>query len=602
MRSDSTAHQIVARHRLPARIRVPVGASTRNLVASGYRADDSLPSTTITAAAQILSHRKIDRTIKRPQVEQWQTDAWTLYDEIGEFRFIGDRQARAVSQVRLFVGKSEGADATPTPTDDPLGVELQEVLFGSRAATEQFLKRCAQQLIYNGDSIIHPKQDGERIATFARSVQELGGRPGDWTFDDGVSGPEKVGDDPVIRCWMPHPERYGKATAPARAVLPVARELRGLTQFVSAQVDSRLAGAGILLVPQEIESMWAQVRERDGDDPMTFAEELTEYLLTPIQDRDSAAAVVPFLVSLPADMIEKVRHLTFASPLDEHAAKLRDESIRRIGLGMDSDPSILLGQGSGNHWSAWAVDTNEVRYGVEPIAAVICHALTVGLVRPLLETRGVTDAHRWQVWYDPSGLVVRDDRSKDAQALWDKELVSAETVRTENGFADSDAPDVNEIEQRRLWELAKMRPDLLEAILPKVGINLVLPDSIPPQEVPDAVDAPESGVAEEAPDGPPVMGQTPATEDPTPEPEPVDVVSVAMGESPMPEGAVDEAGQPIDPKDMKALFDALGAAVRAGVEPDDAAARLGLSGIRFTGATPVSLRQPVDEANKLEEK
>ena len=57
-----------------------------------------------------------------------------------------------------------------------------------------------------------------------------------------------------------------------------------------------------------------------------------------------------------------------------------------------------------------------------------------------------------------------------------------------------------------------------------------------------------------------------------------------------------------DASDLKARFDALGVAIRAGVDPDDAARRLGLEGIQFTGATPVSLRQPLDEARGLEDK
>lgn len=53
---------------------------------------------------------------------------------------------------------------------------------------------------------------------------------------------------------------------------------------------------------------------------------------------------------------------------------------------------------------------------------------------------------------------------------------------------------------------------------------------------------------------------------------------------------------------MKAKFDALGVAVRAGVDPVDAAHRLGLDGIKMTGAVPVSLRVPETEAGRLEEK
>ena len=56
-----------------------------------------------------------------------------------------------------------------------------------------------------------------------------------------------------------------------------------------------------------------------------------------------------------------------------------------------------------------------------------------------------------------------------------------------------------------------------------------------------------------------------------------------------------------NPAEEKARFDALGAAVRAGVDPNDAAARLGLSGIQFTGAVPVSLRMPQSEAAALED-
>lgn len=73
--------------------------------------------------------------------------------------------------------------------------------------------------------------------------------------------------------------------------------------------------------------------------------------------------------------------------------------------------------------------------------------------------------------------------------------------------------------------------------------------------------------------------------------------------------ANEEARAPTAPADpnaqaneLKAKFDALGVAIRAGVDPTDAANRLGLAGIQFTGAVPVSLRMPSDEASEFEEK
>lgn len=46
---------------------------------------------------------------------------------------------------------------------------------------------------------------------------------------------------------------------------------------------------------------------------------------------------------------------------------------------------------------------------------------------------------------------------------------------------------------------------------------------------------------------------------------------------------------------MKAKFDALGVAVRAGVDPANAASLIGLDGVRFTGLQPVSLKNPDSE-------
>ena len=57
-----------------------------------------------------------------------------------------------------------------------------------------------------------------------------------------------------------------------------------------------------------------------------------------------------------------------------------------------------------------------------------------------------------------------------------------------------------------------------------------------------------------------------------------------------------------DATELKSQFDALGVAIRAGVDPADAATRLGLGGIRFTGAVPVNLRMPESDATDLEER
>lgn len=56
-----------------------------------------------------------------------------------------------------------------------------------------------------------------------------------------------------------------------------------------------------------------------------------------------------------------------------------------------------------------------------------------------------------------------------------------------------------------------------------------------------------------------------------------------------------------DPAELKAKADAMGVLIRSGVDPANAAAQVGLAGVKFTGAVPVSLRQPESEASRLED-
>jgi len=62
-------------------------------------------------------------------------------------------------------------------------------------------------------------------------------------------------------------------------------------------------------------------------------------------------------------------------------------------------------------------------------------------------------------------------------------------------------------------------------------------------------------------------------------------------------GNTSPAGQ-----DVKTQADALGVLIRAGVDPQDAARRVGMSDVAFTGAVPVSLRLPTGDAGALEAK
>src|SRR5690606_36056378 len=131
-----------------------------------------------------------------------------------------------------------------------------------------------------------------------------------------------------------------------RSSLPVLRELVSLTMMVGAQTDSRLAGAGVFIVPDEARrAMLRAMGKSEDSDENPLADALIEAMSTAISDRSSAASFTPLVLTVPGDQADAFRHISFSTPLDKETQKLRDEAIRRLALGQDAPPRSC---------SAWA--------------------------------------------------------------------------------------------------------------------------------------------------------------------------------------------------------------------------------------------------------
>lgn len=534
-RPDSTAREIARTLHI-----APAGQITRGrgraFAVGRYVAQTRRGSRTITAAAAPLSGPGAPAARKGAR-QPWQDESWVLRAQVGEFRFIGDRAARATSLAPMFIARRGAPGEAPTrviaETGDPIDIALAELttnLFGDGPATAQAIKRAAQHLSFNGETNLRvSNDDADGWALHAHSVQELTGQPGQWKINDGLETIDLDDDSNLlIRAWIPDPEREWMPDCAARSVLPVARELKALGQHVSAQVDSRLAGAGILLIPEEITVLGGGLNRAPDDDTDgeiaenydPIVEDLMDSMLTPLQDRDSAAAVVPIMFRGPAEALDKIRHLTLATPLDEHLKDLRDESIRRLALGMDSAPEILMGVGSSNHWNAWSIDEDEVRMVIAPLLATICHALTVGWLQPLIAAMGL-DPSEFIVWFDTTPLELRPDRSKDAQTLFDKGVVNGATVRRESGFTEDDAPAPDDEERIRALikdVLMSNTAGFAEQLLPKLGVDGVTAPAAPAAGAPAPGAPPAGPVPRPAPVPPRPDRALPDTKDQEPQP------------------------------------------------------------------------------------
>lgn len=512
-RGESSAHAIAEELQEQRLTLVKGGAGAVHK--QSYSFNSPTANKSITASAQVV-YSKTVTNVKRPGIAPWQTESWDLRGEIGEFRFCGDRPARAASQATLF-GAETGPDGDPIPTTNATVLAITEQLFGSQAQVAQVVHRAGQHLAFNGETLFRFFQtENGRLQFDAHAVNELTGSAAGYKLNDGMETRNLEEDEVVVRCWQPDPRAGALADCSARGVLGPARELKGLTEHTSAQIDSRLAGNGILFIPNNIQVMDGQVPAQSvesieaGESFHPFLEALMEAMMTSIKDRAAASALVPLIAMLDSEDIDKVKHMTFGSTLDPHAQELREEAIKRIALGMDSPPEVLLGLGSANHWSAWQVSEDEVTMVIAPILATICHSITVGFLWPVLEQQGVPDYERFQIWFDTSKLSLRPDRSADSQTLYDKDAISLAALLRENGFDVSDLPSPEETRLRLLTALVKANPAFAPQILPMLGIAFAAPAPEGEEPAPDAVPADDtSPPAEESRSIPDTQGDVP---------------------------------------------------------------------------------------------
>lgn len=94
--------------------------------------------------------------------------------------------------------------------------------------------------------------------------------------------------------------------------------------------------------------------------------------------------------------------------------------------------------------SVWALSQEAIRLGIAPRLAAVAHALTTQWLRPLLQAEGLPDADQWLVWYDTAPLRVQSNRPQVALEVFDRGAISADALRRETGFDDSDAPNAAE--------------------------------------------------------------------------------------------------------------------------------------------------------------
>lgn len=442
-----------------------------------------------TAAATLIdlqdpeaARRETARQKKRPL--RWQRDAWYHYDEVPEVRAFGRWMGDAQSRVRLFPAVlPDDPDQQPVAATQAKGVsprDVQTAIAALDALRSEDGDRAEMQRIlginhsvageawivgtdHNDDFQTPENPTGEQWKIY--SVEELTIRDDRWAIQPylGARADELEYLDPenttLIRSYRRHGRWHEWPDSPMRSANIIAEEILLATQHILGSLRSRIP-AGMLPIPDDLEvDQDEDANTEDAEDDVDpLLRKLAKHLSMPLSDPRSAAALVPFLLRVPTDLIDKIKPIELARAIDPEAIKRLDQLVKRLAIAVDMPPEALTGMAGLNHWSAWLVGEDAVRTHIEPYTELYTTGLTVKYLRPRLAAAGVAEPWKWTIGYDASDCIAHPDKKQNAQDGWDRIVINDHTYVQALGYSDENMPDEEE-RARRLEEKAAAKPE-----------------------------------------------------------------------------------------------------------------------------------------------
>lgn len=466
--------------------------------------------------------------VRPPQ--QWQSDGWDAYDQIGQvkasYNFIGNSLAR----LRFFPAVQLEEDESPVHVDvaagradeapedlraDPaITPELADAITAELARVTNPLGGQPELLRVSGICLGVPGEcylvgrtipatpatdtpllpappaaddDRRREVWDVYSPNELRRDPS--TTDDEpvivivesdastAEGTRLTENDVVIRVWRRHPRWKNQPDSHMRAALTDCDEILAASRGFQATMMSR-NNAGILTFPAELNNRGTDEHgdpTGDGTDngKPRPSDLLADSMIAPVADPANASSVVPHLIVGKADYLKPdvLRHISLARDWPAVAAEARKEAVHRLAQGLPLPPEMVEGLSDVNHWNAWFIGRETYEAHIEPEATLIADAWCEGIIRPALRAQGFDDAAvaAARIGIDASQLVVdpsRLDKMKDLHGVY---VISDAALRRAANVPETDAPDDEEL-QRRMATKGIINDALTLALMKLAGL------------------------------------------------------------------------------------------------------------------------------------
>jgi hypothetical protein len=419
----------------------------------------------LTAAGFRVDHKDSDQL--RRLIQPWQSRSFSYYDQLGEIWYASQFYARMLSPLKLYAAM-KNSDGDWEETEDPDAKDLLDRIRdpgGGDGDREGLLSSYGRLMFTVGEAYllcsINEKTDLEQWEML--STDELRVQSGTYIryraptmsaqtlheINDDDYEPIDPDTAVVYRLWKRHPRYSLLADAPMKGVLDLCEELLLLTRAVRARARSRLAGTGILAISEDFSHSPLEAVPDEDIDMDPFLRDLRDAMLAPIKNEGAASQIVPIVVRGPTAAIKDgIRHLQIVDPTQLYPETgLRYEIIKRIALGLDLPPEILLGLADANHWTGWIVDEQTWKAHGQPIANQLVNDLTTSYFLPSLREMNKPNWEMYAILYDASDVINHPDRGKDALDAYNARAIGKEALREAKGFDEADAPTPDELNE-----------------------------------------------------------------------------------------------------------------------------------------------------------
>ena len=397
------------------------------------------------------------------------SSAWRWYNEIGEVHYAISRSARIAGYCDFKAVEFSPDGKVEREIDTGQPAEIAQSMFSPYGGVRGFVERYYTLLKVPGDMYLISLGDGYHLASpdeldvqsFSWYTRERGSLknvklvtvPGSYGTGSGASGKDEPAftkdiktDQFIGRIWSPSKRWVDVPESALHALDTECSELRDLTLSIKAQLRSRFALAGLLVLPPGM-SMATSVKGKGrvaGQVPEATVDLIVAAMTRNVKNLDEAQALLPIILrAAHPDDGDKIRHIIMDREIFRTDLELRGELIGRILQSLDSNQDSVKGGTEQSHWGAWSAGDDERRVAIVPDLEGLCWSLSRLVMQKKLPEKYPRKGNIG-FWFDLSRAAMRSNMQEDARQAWDRILVSDPAARRMSGIPESDAPTPDE--------------------------------------------------------------------------------------------------------------------------------------------------------------